>query len=197
MKNIQFPVSEEIIRTLRVGEEISLNGVVVTARDAAHKLLVEEKPIFIKPLLENGAIYHCGPVMAFEEGSWKAIAAGPTTSIREEPYEATVIEEYSVRAVIGKGGMGKKTAEALVRCGAVYLHAVGGTAVSIADCIKTVDDVFLLERLGIPEALWVYNVSSMKAVVTMDSNGNSLHEKVFSESEIQRNRLFCESKFVG
>ena len=189
MKAIQFPISEKEVRALRVGDEVSLSGTVVTARDAAHKLLVEQNPEFIRPYLQGSAIYHCGPVMKKERGIWRAAAAGPTTSIREEPYEATVIETYGVRAIIGKGGMGKKTSDALKRFGGVYLHAVGGAAVSIADSIVEVENVFLLEELGVPEAFWIFRTKEMKAVVTMDAKGGSLHRNVLAASQSARDRL--------
>lgn len=189
MKAIQFPISEKDIRALRVGDEVTVTGTVVTARDAAHKLLVEQRPDFIRPYLNGGAIYHCGPVMKKERGVWRAAAAGPTTSIREEPYEATVIEMYGVRAIIGKGGMGKKTSDALKKFGAVYLHAVGGAAVSIADSIVEVADVFLLDELGVPEAFWIFRTREMKAVVTMDARGGSLHKDVLAASQKARDRL--------
>ena len=189
MINLQIPIDEVAVRNLRVGDEVSLSGTVVTARDAAHKLMVEERPDFIRPYLEGGVIYHCGPVMKKEGAEWIAVAAGPTTSAREEPYEATVMEEYGVRAIIGKGGMGKKTAQACKSFGAVYLHAVGGAAVSIADSIKKIDDVFLLDELGVPEAFWVLSVDGFKAIVTMDATGKSLHEEVLQKSRTSRDLL--------
>ena len=189
MKSIQFPMSRKDVRKLRVGDEVAVFGTMVTGRDAAHKLMVEQKPEFIRPYLENGALYHCGPVMKQTRGVWQAAAAGPTTSIREEPYEATVIEEYGVRAVIGKGGMGKKTSGALRKFGAVYLHAVGGAAVSAADAIVSVETVFLLEELGVPEAFWVFKTEGLKAVVTMDAHGGSLHAEVLAASRGARDRL--------
>ncbi len=189
MKTIQFPLSKEDARALCVGEEVLFSGTIVTARDAAHKILVEENPDFIRSYLFGGAVYHCGPVMVKRNDKWVTTAAGPTTSIREEPYEASVIKEYGVRAVIGKGGMGRRTLEALQHFGAVYLHTVGGAAVSIADRIQYVENVFLLEELGVPEAFWIMRVDGIKAVVTMDSAGNSLHDKVLKESLNCRNRL--------
>jgi fumarate hydratase subunit beta len=189
MIRIDLPVSEQEIRRLEVGDEVSLHGVIVTARDAAHKLFVESWPGFVAPLLEGGAIYHCGPVMIRDGKLWKAVAAGPTTSIREEPYEAAVIEHYKVRLVIGKGGMGPSTLAACKKVGAVYVHAIGGAAPLIADTIVRTREVHLLEQLGVPEALWVYEVSGFKGVVTMDAAGRSLHDDLFAETKIQRDRL--------
>jgi fumarate hydratase class I len=183
MKHIDLPVDEKTIRGLAVGDEVALHGVMVTARDAAHKLMIEKRPEFIRPYLEGGVIYHCGPIMLEQGGSWSVVSAGPTTSIREEPYEATVIADYGVRGVIGKGGMGSRTQEALGRHGAVYLHAVGGAAVYLAGFVRSVPGVFMLEELGIPEAFWLFEVDGFPAVVTMDARGGSLHAEVGEVSD--------------
>ncbi len=180
---LKTPISEEEIRKLKVGDEVLLSGIIVTARDQAHKLMVEKKPDFIRPYLEGSVIYHCGPVVRREpDGSWTFVSAGPTTSIREEPYQADVICEYRVRGVIGKGGMGKKTLEGLKKCGAVYFHAVGGAGTLIANSVKRVVDVFMLEEFGTPEAFWVIEVEDLPLVVTMDSHGKSMHEEVLEKS---------------
>ncbi len=180
---LRIPISEEEIRKLKVGDEVLLSGIIVTARDQAHKLMVEKKPDFIRKYLKESVIYHCGPVVRKnEDGTWSFVSAGPTTSIREEPYQADVICEYNVRGIIGKGGMGKKTLEALKRCGAVYFHAVGGAGTLIANSVKRVVDVFMLEEFGIPEAFWVIEVEDFPVVVTMDTHGNSIHETVMEKS---------------
>jgi fumarate hydratase class I len=127
--------------------------------------------------LEGAALYHCGPVMLQENGRWRAKAAGPTTSIREEPYQADVIRRYGVRLVIGKGGMGAKTLAALEEHGAVYLNGIGGAAQYYARAIREVPDVYLME-FGIPEAMWRLRVENFAAIVTMDAHGNSLHAEV-------------------
>ncbi len=189
MIRIETPIAEAVVRDLRVGDEVEIDGMVVTARDAGHKLMVEERPEFVRPYLEGGVIYHCGPVMQKRGSRWVAVAAGPTTSIREEPYEASVIAEYGVRAVIGKGGMGPKTADACKTNGAVYLHAVGGAAVSIAESILSIDDVFMLKEFGVPEAFWVMRVKGFKTIVTMDSKGDSIHQTVLDRSRKARNEL--------
>ncbi len=189
MIRIDLPIAEEAIRKLKVGDDVEIFGTVVTARDAAHKVMVDTRPDFIRPYLKNGVLYHCGPVMKKRGNTWNVIAAGPTTSIREEPYEALVMEEYRVRAVIGKGGMERKTLQACKKLGAVYLHAIGGAAVSIATSIKKVEGVFMLEELGVPEAFWLFRVEGFKAVVTMDSHGKSLHSKILGKSKKQRQAL--------
>jgi fumarate hydratase subunit beta len=192
MKKLELPVSEEMIRSLEVGDEVAISGTIVTARDAAHKLMIEKRPRELDELLRDRLIYHCGPVMRKLPGDagWEVVAAGPTTSIREEPYQGKVFEMYGVRGVIGKGGMGPKTLEACGRLGAVYLHAVGGAAVSLARSIKRVVDVRMLEELGVPEAFWVLEVDGFPAVVTMDSHGRSLHEKIAETSEARQRVLY-------
>lgn len=193
MAELNIPLDENQVSKLGLLDVVRLNGVMVTARDAAHKFLVDsfidsgpgpaDKALYdkVKGLLAGGAVYHCGPVVAKENGRWRVLAAGPTTSTREEPYEHKIIGHFGVRAVVGKGGMGPKTLEALRKHKAVYLHAVGGAATLIADSIVEVVDV-LLEDLGTPEAMWVIRVKDFPAVVTMDSQGRSVHEKVLSES---------------
>ena len=179
---IDLPVDAKTIRKLKVGDEVRLYGNVITARDMAHKYMVEERPDWLRPLLENNVIYHCGPVMKKTGKTWSAVAAGPTTSAREEPYQGTVISEYKVRAVIGKGGMGPKTLAALKKEGAVYLHAVGGLATVLAEAVKEVESVYKLEEFGVPEAFWVFKVEDFPAIVTMDSHGQSLHAVIKKDS---------------
>ena len=201
--DLQIPIDEEAIRALRVGDQVRLYGTVVTARDAAHKYM---KDTFFKgatipeadqvihdaltQLWRGGVMYHCGPVVARDDaGQWRFVSAGPTTSTREEPYEAEVIRHFGLRAVIGKGGMGPKTLAACKDYGAVYLHAVGGAATLIASYVKEVQAVYKKEELGVPEAFWVVRVEGFPAVVTMDSHGVSLHDKLFEESRKRLNAL--------
>jgi fumarate hydratase class I len=172
------PLSEDAVRSLRVGDVVLISGEVYTGRDAVHAYLMKNAP----PVDLRGAVlYHCGPVMLKEGGGWVVKAAGPTTSSREEPYQATVIEKYGVRAVIGKGGMGKKTLAALQKSGAVYLNAIGGAAQFYARTVEKVVDVHLLD-FGIPEAMWHLRVNKFAAIVTMDAHGNSLHADVEQET---------------
>lgn len=194
MQNLTLPLSERDVTQLRVGDQVSLSGIMLTARDAAHKFLIEhfierqpapeERELYekIKNDLRDGAIYHCGPIVRKTNDHWEFIAAGPTTSIREEPYEARVIEAFQVRAIIGKGGMGPKTLDACKKFKAVYLHAVGGAATLLAQSVKEVMDVYKLD-FGTPEALWKICVEEFPAVVTMDSHGNSLHAQVEASSQ--------------
>ncbi len=192
MNRLTIPISEDQVRGLKCGDAVLLSGVMVTARDAGHKLMVEERPDFLNELLKGGVIYHCGPVVAKENGRWRFVAAGPTTSIREEPYQGKVIESYGVRAVIGKGGMGKNTLDACGRFGAAYLHAVGGCGTLIAQAVKEVADVHKLEEFGTPEAFWVIRVEDFPAVVTMDSHGESLHDRIESSSKVRLEALLRE-----
>ncbi len=193
---LNLPLTDADVLALRAGDAVLLSGVLLTGRDAVHKWLVEtfihptgpvgqadrmtyEK---IKPVLAGGALYHCGPVVAKQEdGRYRVVAAGPTTSIREEPYQADVMRHFEVKAVIGKGGMGSNTLLACQQVPAVYLHAVGGTAAVIAGCIKEVLGVYQLE-FGMPEAMWLLRVQDLPLVVSMDAYGNSLHETIRSLS---------------
>jgi fumarate hydratase class I len=168
------PLTEAQMRALKVGDVVLIRGDMFTGRDNVHAYLMKNPP----PVDLNGAVlYHCGPVMLQEGGRWRVKAAGPTTSIREEPYEADVIGRYGVRAVIGKGGMGAKTLAALKEFGAVYLNAIGGAAQYYARTVEEVPAVYLME-FGIPEAMWHYRVKDFAAIVTMDAHGNSLHADV-------------------
>lgn len=173
------PITEEKIRSLKVGDVVQISGRMYTGRDAIHHhLMSHDAPVD----LDGQIIYHCGPVMAKDEdGNWTVKAAGPTTSIREEPYQGDIMKKFGIRAVMGKGGMGPKTLAALKEHGGVYLNAIGGAAQYYADCIKSVDGVDLLE-FGIPEAMWHLGVEDFTAVVTMDSHGNSLHADVQKSS---------------
>ncbi|REJ23135.1 MAG: fumarate hydratase [Bacillaceae bacterium] len=188
---LQAPITEEQIRELKVGDVVRINGIIYTGRDAIHKYLMDHDA----PVDLNGQIiYHCGPVMLKDEnGNWEVKAAGPTTSIREEPYQGEIMKKFGIRAVMGKGGMGQKTLQALKEHGGVYLNAIGGAAQYYADCIEAVEGVDLLE-FGIPEAMWHLRVKDFTAVVTMDSHGNSLHEDI-EKSSLEKLSQFKEPVF--
>jgi fumarate hydratase class I len=175
---LRAPIDEATIRSLKVGDVVLISGPVYTGRDAVHSYLMKHEP----PVdLRGGVLYHCGTVVKKDGEAWTVTAAGPTTSMREEPYQAEIIGRYGVRAVMGKGGMGARTLAGLKEHGAVYLNAIGGAAQFYARCIPGVDDVSLLE-LGTPEAMWHLQVHEFPAIVTMDANGNSLHQVVEEES---------------
>jgi len=183
MIKLKTPISEDDIRKLHIGDTVLLSGKIVTARDEAHKLMIEETPEFVREDLKESVIYHCGPVVKKDaDGNWQFVSAGPTTSAREEPYQAAVIGEYNVRGVIGKGGMGPKTAAGLKEHGAVYFHAVGGAGTLIANAVKKVHAVHKLEEFGTPEAFWVIEVEDFPLVVTMDSHGGSVHKEILEKS---------------
>ena len=180
---LEAPITDEQVRSLKVGDVVLISGRMFTGRDAVHAHLMKHEP----PVDLNGAaLYHCGPVVVKDDGSgeggtWRVTAAGPTTSIREEPYQADIIERYGIRVVIGKGGMGAKTLAGLAKSGAVYLNAIGGAAQFYARCIEQVEGVSLLE-FGTPEAMWHLQVRDFPAIVTMDAHGNSLHTEVEQQS---------------
>ncbi|MFA6457086.1 MAG: fumarate hydratase, partial [Bacteroidota bacterium] len=175
---LNTPITEKMVRSLKVGDVVLINGTMFTGRDAIHAHLMTNDP----PVdLHDQILYHCGPVTIKENGKWKITAAGPTTSSREEPYQAHIIKNFGVRAVVGKGGMGKKTLAALKEHGAVYLNAIGGAAQYYAKCITAVNDVHL-EQFGMPEAMWHVTVQNFPAIVTMDAHGNSLHAEVEESS---------------
>lgn len=184
---LEAPFTEEKIRALRVGDMVEITGVVFTGRDAVHKYLHDggKPPVDLK----DSIIYHCGPVVVKEGGKWVVKAAGPTTSIREEPYQGPLMEQYGIRAVIGKGGMGAKTLEYCRKVGGVYLHAVGGAAQVLAERVVAVKGVHLAEKFGSPEAIWEFQVERFPAVVTMDSHGGSLHAQVLEESAAKFKQL--------
>jgi len=171
---LEPPLSEEKVRALKVGDVVLINGPIFTGRDSVHHhLLHHDAPCDLR----GAVIYHCGPVMLKDGEKWRVVAGGPTTSTREEPYQADIIKRFGIRAVMGKGGMGKKTLTGLQEFGAVYLHAIGGAAQFYARCLPKVTGVDLLE-FGIPEAMWHFEARDFPAIVTMDSHGGSLHDEV-------------------
>jgi fumarate hydratase, class I len=184
-KRLTTPITEDVVRTLKVGDKVLVSGEMYTGRDAVHSYLMKHNP----PVSLHGAVlYHCGPVALKDNGGYRITAAGPTTSIREEPYQADIIKRYGVRAVIGKGGMGKRTLSAMQEAGAVYLNAIGGAAQYYSKCIDRVLGVDLLE-FGIPEAMWRLQVTDFPAIVTMDAHGNSLHADVEKASAVMLEQL--------
>ena len=179
--SLQAPITEAQIRELKVGDVVLISGRMYTGRDAVHAHLMKHDP---EVDLTGAVLYHCGPVVKKQEPAgegWEVTAAGPTTSIREEPYQADIIRKFGVRVVIGKGGMGATTLAGLQESGAVYLNAVGGAAQFYARCIERVEGVSHME-FGTPEAMWHLQVRDFPAIVTMDSHGNSLHKDVEDES---------------
>jgi fumarate hydratase subunit beta len=205
MRQVKLPMSDAIVRSLVVGEPVMLSGVILTGRDSVHKWMYDT---FIKktrlpegddldiyeailPLLDGGIIYHCGPVVSgLESGDYRFVAAGPTTSIREEPYQGAVMHHFNLKGVIGKGGMGSKTLAACQEVPGTYMHAVGGAASLIAKTVERVMGVYKLVY-GVPEAIWVIEVKDFPVVVTMDSHGKSLHADVEERSGAVLERLLA------
>jgi tartrate/fumarate subfamily iron-sulfur-dependent hydro-lyase beta chain len=193
---LELPLADDAIRALKVGDSVLLSGVMVTGRDAVHKWLADtfikktrqpagddlEVYAALKTLLQGGLIYHCGPVVAgLDSKQYRFVAAGPTTSIREEPYQGDVMRHFNLKGAIGKGGMAAKTLQACQEVPGVYFHAIGGAASLIAESVKEVKGVYKLD-FGVPEAIWVIRVEDFPAVVTMDAHGNSLHAVVRQQS---------------
>jgi len=175
---LQTPLADADVRKLKVGDVVLLNGTVFTGRDAVHKYLHDGGELDV---IRNGVIYHCGPVVLKDKSEYRVLAAGPTTSIREEPYQADIIKRFGIKAVIGKGGMGAKTQKACQENGCVYLHGIGGAAQIYAQCVERVVSV-RLEQFGSPEAVWELQVKNFPAVVTIDSHGNNLQQVVTDRS---------------
>ncbi|MEN6300414.1 MAG: FumA C-terminus/TtdB family hydratase beta subunit [Anaerolineaceae bacterium] len=197
MHELTTPISDEAIRSLHVGEPVTITGIILTGRDTAHKWMYDtfikktRQPEgddlvtyeAIKPVLNGGIIYHCGPVVSgLDTKDYRFVAAGPTTSTREEPYQGDVMHHFNLKGVIGKGGMGAKTLKACQEVPGVYLHAIGGAASLIAQTVVKVLGVYKLE-FGVPEAMWVIQVKDFPAVVTMDSHGQSQHAVVEEKSK--------------
>lgn len=185
--SVRLPLRPEDVRRFQVGDSLLLSGTVFTARDAVHHYLAAGNA---PPCDLRGAVlYHCGPVIVREGNRWRVTAAGPTTSIREEPYMADIIGRFGIRGIIGKGGMGPRTLEACQRCGCLYLHAVGGAAQVLASRVRAVKAVHMEERFGAPEALWELEVADFPVTVTMDAHGNNLHARVFAASDALLRKL--------
>jgi len=205
MRELTLPLSDEAVRALKVGDPVTLSGVMVTGRDTAHKWMIDtfikktrepqgdDLAVYeaIQPLLNGSAIYHCGPVVAgLDTKEYRFVAAGPTTSIREEPYQGDVMRHFKIKGVIGKGGMGAKTLVACQDTPGVYLHAIGGAASLIAQTVTKVLTVYKLE-FGVPEAMWVIEVKDFPAVVTMDAHGASLHAVIEAQSKKKLEQLLA------
>lgn len=205
-KTLSIPIDDIAVRDLQVGDSVLLSGVMITGRDAVHKWMSDtfikksrqptedDLAVYeaIKPILSDGIIYHCGPVVAgLETKQYRFVAAGPTTSIREEPYQGNVMRHFNLKGVIGKGGMGAGTLQACQEVPGVYLHAIGGAASLIAESVKKVLNVYKLE-FGVPEAIWMIEVKDFPVVVTMDAHGNSLHSVVRDQSHQVLDKLLSQ-----
>jgi len=186
------PISDEQIRKLKVNDVLYVTGTIVTARDQAHRRALEHfkegKPIPVS--LEGLAVFHCGPVVAKQGEKWVAVAAGPTTSTRMDIFEDEFIKDFKVRVVIGKGGMGKRTTDAMAKYGAVYGAFTGGAAVLAAKAIKNVKSVEWFD-LGMPEAMWIFEVEEFGPLaVAIDSHGNNLFTDIQRSVEENKQRIY-------
>lgn len=203
IKHLNIPIKIDEIKDLKIGQSVLLSGTMITGRDAFHKWIYDtfiiksksatQKDVEIldqlRPILSDGIIYHCGPVVSgLDSKQYRFVAAGPTTSIREEPYEADVIKLFNLRGVIGKGGMGPKTLKACHESPAVYFHAIGGAASLMAECVTEVVGVHKLD-FGIPEAIWIIKVNKLPVIVTMDAHNASLHSLTREHSKKAFERL--------
>jgi fumarate hydratase subunit beta len=198
MRELTIPISDDLIRSVHIGEPVLLTGIMMTGRDAVHKWMSEtfikktrppqgdDLQVYeeIKKILNQGVLYHCGPVVSgVATKEYKFVAAGPTTSTREEPYQADVMMHFNIKGVIGKGGMGAKTLQGCVNTPGVYFHAVGGAAAYLAQTVQKVLGVYKLEEFGVPEAMWVIEVKDFPVVVTMDAHGQSKHAALDESSK--------------
>lgn len=198
MRELTIPISDEAIRSVHIGEPVLLTGIMMTGRDAVHKWMSEtfikkirqpqgdDLQVYeeIKKILNQGVLYHCGPVVSgVATKEYKFVAAGPTTSTREEPYQADVMKHFNIKGVIGKGGMGAKTLQGCADTPGVYFHAIGGAASFLAQTVQKVLGVYKLEEFGVPEAMWVIEVKDFPVVVTMDSHGQSKHSTLDESSK--------------
>ena len=207
MKELTIPITPESIQELHCGDTVTLTGILATGRDTVHKWMIDtfirktrqpegddlEVYQAIQPIFKESLIYHCGPVVSgLDTEDYKFVAAGPTTSIREEPYQSEVMHHFDMRGVIGKGGMGKGTLQACQDVPAAYFHAIGGAATLIAESVEEVIGVYKLD-FGVPEAIWVLKVKGFPAVVTMDSHGESMHAEVENDSNKKLKELLEDS----
>lgn len=189
---LKTPISEGEIRKIKVNDVLYITGTIVTARDQAHRKALEHfkrrEPLPIN--LEGLAVFHCGPVVKKEGGEWVVVAAGPTTSTRMEIFEDEFIKNFGVRVVIGKGGMGVKTTDAMAKYGAVYGAFTGGAAILAAKAIKSVKRVEWLD-LGTPEAMWVFEVEDFGPLtVAIDTHGNNLFLDVQKRVEENKQKIY-------
>ena len=190
MKRLTYPFSEKEVRSLKAGDAVLVSGKIFTGRDRFHKHFADGGALPVD--FRDGGLFHCGPVMVRKGGEWKVVAAGPTTSVRENPYEPAFIEATGVRLVIGKGGMDSNTLDACGKFGCVYLQAVGGAAALTAACVKRVPGVHFLEEWGAAEACWEFEMADFPCVVAMDSHGKSLFASIAEASEKALSGLFAD-----
>ena len=181
MKRLCYPFREDEVRSLKAGDAVLVSGKVLTGRDRFHKHFADGGALPVD--FRDGALFHCGPVVVRSGDSWRVVAAGPTTSVRENPYEPKFIRESGVRLIIGKGGMDGNTLAACGKCGCAYLQAVGGAAALTAACVKRVTGVHFLDEWGAAEACWEFEMADFPCVVAMDAHGKSMFAAVAKASK--------------
>jgi fumarate hydratase class I len=185
---LQYPFAASKVRKLKVGDRLQLSGRVFTGRDRLHRHLSEggECPVD----MNDGAIFHCGPIAVQKGGVWHIRSAGPTTSARQDPYTAELIEKRHVRVIIGKGGMGEATRAACIKHGCVYLQTIGGAGALLAECITEVHGVYFLKEFGAADALWDLEAKNLPAVVAIDASGKSIYRRITKSSQAALNDLY-------
>ena len=194
-RRLSYPFTAEQVSGLRRGQFVLVSGLVFTGRDRLHKYLFDggKSPVDLK----HGAVYHCGPVVVRKDGHWVVRAAGPTTSLREEPYLPRIVKDHGLRVVIGKGFMGKATEETCATHGCVYLHAIGGAAQILADKVTAVRNVYFGKEFGLTEAMWELELKEFPAIVAIDTRGHSLLRTVQNGSRrVLRKLLDGPERFV-
>lgn len=175
--HFNLPVSTETIRKLNVGDILFVSGKIFTARDEAHHMMLDKEKSSLEFKPSEMALFHCGPLMKMENDKWQVVSAGPTTSSRMEIFEDKFIEKYGINIIIGKGGMGERTAKALQKYGGVYTAYTGGAGALAADRVEAVPAVYWLDELGMPEAVWIFKVNKFgPLVVAIDSHGKSIYK---------------------
>jgi len=190
--HLSTPISESDARKLRVGDTLFISGLMFTARDQAHRRALEiaRRGDSLPFSLKGMVVFHCGPIVQKKNGEWQVVAAGPTTSTRMDSIEGEFIQRFEVRIVVGKGGMGAKTAEAMKGFGAAYCDFTGGAAVLAAKSIRKVRGVQWLD-VGIPEAVWIIEVEDFGPLtVAIDSLGQNLHSQVSARVEENRSKIY-------
>ena len=177
---LSSPMDEKTVRGLKAGQTVYLTGTVITGRDAMHMRALSQKDV---KELRGATLFHCGPIIVREKNGWKVIAAGPTTSARMNSLAPEMIRRYGIRAVIGKGGMSDDVLKAMKDVGCVYLAAIGGAAVSLAEGLNKVTGV-KWEDLGMAEAMWKFDAERLgPLIVAMDAHGNSLYNDVRKKTD--------------
>ena len=171
-KKLNVPIKDDSLDDLKAGDVVYLTGNIFTARDQAHKRIIEQgAPVDI----EGAVLFHAGPIITDNDGDYQMVAVGPTTSMRMNPYQSDVLD-MGAKMVIGKGGMDDSVREALIRNHALYVVATGGCAALYVDAVEEIVSVDWLD-LGMPEAMWNLKVKDFgPLIVAMDSDGNSLYD---------------------